>query len=303
MTFEIRPATDADVESCSETFPFAKPDEWRVDAHSRVAVVDGDVVGWGIRTPNMAHATRDVVILEVAAEHRRQGIGTALLRHLQALRQVPLSAKMTVLDTPRTQDIATNGFLAAMGVHVCQRCPLVSIPTDTADTRDWCAQHALTTQDDPGEDAPELVCCIDISDDEYVAAMTDMYLWLHASWSPVSSAEVIANVAKAWRQESQVKHCYAVRRAGAITAIVDLFSAPLLTETPQPILVGEAVDATLPTARADVAACLAAVLASLSDNDSSAMADVHVTDPNMWPLVASIPGLVSHGEMHIVELT
>lgn len=310
MDLEIRPATATDVTSSGDGFSIARADGWRSGAHARVATVGGEVVAWGLRMPNAVHPTRDLGHVEVLPEHRRQGIGMSLLRLIQGLSPVPLSAKLRHLsdpdqpeevDAPGGTGEVMNAFMAAVGVHVYQRCPLVEFRADGEAVAAWCRDQQTQPEGVGASAGFDLVSGRELTDDEYISAFTDVYLWQHASWAPTGDSAVIRNEAKEWLAESSRQHCFATKRDGQITAIFDSFPEPTKPGCQKHCVVGEAVDASLPTARHDVKVCLAKVVESLAEYDTTHTADFHMTDPNSWPVLNTLPGLHVIGECALVE--
>jgi len=125
----IRPLVEADLRSieallgeepdalfAAQYHPMHGPDRdgelWR---RSRVAVSpDGNVVGAISVLRNPLHSGRFSVSIEVRPDHRRQGIGTALVEVARGLRPepLPLSAKA------HTTDLAAMALLQAVGGRV-----------------------------------------------------------------------------------------------------------------------------------------------------------------------------------------
>lgn len=298
MTFQLRAATEADVTHFGEHFQRAHADQFRPGAHAHVAVIGDEVVGWAIRLPNAIHPIQDPVLVEVRTEHRRQGVGTALVRKMQELGEKPLVAKMPTGQRLTADQATQEPFLRSLGYHTFQRCPMVSFRADDPAVIQWCATHKHPAA---GDDV-ELVPGTELAKDDYIAALSTIYQWQHASWAPMAADAPLAVVVGEWYSGSTPERCFATRRAGQITAIVDAFTMPSASGVPETFVLGEAVDPSARTARADVRTCLAATINALAEVDHSITADLHSTDPHSWPTLATLPNLTIHGELHIVEL-
>ena len=287
----FRPATAADADRDGHRFEWLKPDGWREGFRALVLEVDDPgsgaprVIGVGRIGPNTVHPGSDLVELEIEQAHRRRGHGTALLRELGKYSDNPLSSK-AVPSSEREL------FLSAQGAVTYLEVPLLRVDVAAERTARWCA--AVRTHHDG---AARAVAWTELPREQVIDALTDRYLWQHASWSPTATRELIRPVAgEEFYEESARELSVAVVRDGRITALADLYSGPESNEgsrsgdaaiTREGSL--EAVDAAAPHARADVALCLGALLEQLrAAGVASLDLDNHPTDPHTAPLLATL---------------
>ncbi|HIZ34641.1 MAG TPA: GNAT family N-acetyltransferase [Candidatus Ruania gallistercoris] len=100
----------------------AATDPWR---RCLVAVEDGAVLGAGAVSEARLHPTRLWLYVEVAADHRRRGVGTELVRRL---RQEGSPSGVTALRSRYTGDAtAAAGFAASLAMTPIQQSMIVRI--------------------------------------------------------------------------------------------------------------------------------------------------------------------------------
>lgn len=289
----FRPTTAADVGSAGHRFEWLKPDGWRDGFRSLVLEIEDPesggalVIGVGRTGPNAVHPTQDLVEIEIDAEHRRRGHGTALIRELGKYSDNPLSSKVK-------PGSARDLFLRSLGAVTYLSVPLLQVDATAARTRRWCAAAR-----DAGAGA-QAVRWSQLPRELLVDALTDRYLWQHASWSPTASREVLRpEVGEEFYDSSVLEQSWAVLRSGRITALADLYDEPVGVRREACL---EAVDASTSTARADVALCLAALLEDLRESGVEALSfDNHPTDPHTAPLLATLDR-VETDPVHLVEI-
>ena len=290
----FRPATQADAERDGHRFEWLKPDGWRMGFRALVLeLADPDagarVIGVGRIGPNPVHPARDLVELEIAPEHRRRGHGTALLHELGKYSGKPLASKAA----PGSE---RELFLRTLGAVTCLEVPLLRLDVAAERTARWAA--AVHEGHDGGARA---VPWSDLPREQVIDALTDRYLWQHASWSPTAARDVVRPVVgEEFYEDSSHEHSIAVVRDGQITALADLYRGGADVEDGEGSAGGrgaglsregslEAVDAAAPHARADVALCLAALLEQLrAVGVTSLDLDNHPTDPHTAPLLATL---------------
>ncbi|MGP9709646.1 GNAT family N-acetyltransferase [Brachybacterium sp. AOP24-D1-21] len=306
----FRPATPADVDRDGNRFEWLKPDGWREGFRALVLDVDDPisgesrVIGVGRIGRNVVHPDRDLVELEIEEGYRRLGHGTALLHELGSYSDNPLSSKVV----PGSE---RDGFLRAQGAVAYLEVPLLRVDVSADRTARWCAavsaSHDGTARAVPWTELPR---------EQLVDALTDRYTWQHASWSPTASREVLRpEVGEEFYEESVHEHSWAVIRGGEITALADLYRADEGEDEDEGrdedegARVGrhregalEAIDASAPTARADVALCLAALLEGLRELGTETVDfDNHPTDPHAAPLLATLRR-TEVDPVHLVEI-
>src|SRR5699024_7587901 len=281
----FRPATQADAERDGNRFEWLKPDGWRMGFRALVLeLADPDagarVIGVGRIGPNPVHPARDLVELEIAPEHRRRGHGTALLHELGKYSGKPLASKAA----PGSE---RELFLRTLGAVTCLEVPLLRL--------------AVAAVHDGHDGGARAVPWSDLPREQVTDALTDRYLWQHASWSPTAARDVVRPVVgEEFYEDSSHEHSIAVVRDGQITALADLYRGGADVEDGEGSAGGpgaglsregslEAVDAAAPHARADVALCLAALLEQLrAVGVTSLDLDNHPTDPHTAPLLATL---------------
>jgi len=308
----FRPTTAADVDRDGHRFEWLKPDGWREGFRALALEIDDPdtgaprVIGVGRIGPNTVHPGRDLVELEIAEAHRRRGHGTALLHELGEYSHNPLSSKVM----PGSE---RDGFLRSLGAVTYLEVPLLRVDVQADRTARWCE----TVRGAQG-DIARTVAWAELPHEQLVDALTDRYAWQHASWSPTASREVLRPVVgEEFYDESELEHSWAVVRDGEITALADLYGTagaegPADAEEQtgaDRASVGrrregalEAVDAAAPSARADVALCLAALLEDLRALGAVSMDfDNHPTDPHAAPVLATLRR-TAVDPVHLVEI-
>ena len=305
----FRPSTVDDVDRDGHRFTWLKPDGWREGFRALVLEIDdlrtGDpqVIGVGRIGPNHVHPRRDLVELEIAEAHRRRGHGTALLRELGKYSANPLSRKVE----PGSE---REGFLRALGAVTYLEVPLLRVDVRAQRTGRWC--EAVRSA---GDGVARAVPWAALPREQLVDALTSRYLWQHASWSPTASREQIRPVVgEEFYAEAVRDHSWAVSRDGRITALADVYSAEESEGIPDGGSGGnsseavrheaaiEAVDASAPTARSDVALCLAALLEDLRELGTEVVDfDNHPTDPHAAALLATLRR-TEVDPVHLVEI-
>lgn len=209
---------------------------------------------------------------EVAPADRRRGIGTQLLTAIRAVRpeRRPLSTKV------RPGNIAAQGFLTCIGSRVYQRCRGVAVdPRDPA-VRRWVAQQAVDR-------------CADLSGltpASLAAVFARQYAWVHASWSPVGDADLLAQVAAEEVSEADLSMSFGAWVADRLVAVAVAFAFP--SEVGLEIF-AETVEPDVPDGVRLVATVVAAVLEPATRCGGLVRFDGHVSDPHLHPVLLEIP--------------
>jgi len=165
----FRRFTDAD-----RALPFLGSTEFRADRwrneHTRSTVLedDGGAVAAGIMWTSRVHGDRYWARIAVAPQARRLGHGTAVFRHLSALRAAPL----TFMARGYVDDAAL-GFADALGARTIQLVPPAIISP---------AAHGSLRRH------PSIRGVAEVAWDRVLAANAATYAWTHAAWSPVAAA-------------------------------------------------------------------------------------------------------------------
>ncbi|MFC0673329.1 GNAT family N-acetyltransferase [Brachybacterium hainanense] len=321
----FRRATAEDAARDGHRFTWLKPDGWRPGGVSLVLEnPDGpagrSVIGVGRAVPNAVHPGRDLVEVEVDEAHRRRGHGTALIHELGTYMRNPLSTKAE-------QDTERHAFLMSLGAYPYQVLPYLVVDLQHPGVGDWCAQiraeHAGPEEDRTGDSSPgtrrdQASTAGDggtageaspavvrpwtaVDREQLIEAMTDRYAWQHASWSPTAPREVLRQeVGADFVARTHENGSFVVERGSRITAIADLYEAPVPGTRAEAAV--EAVDPAAPWARADTALVLGALLEHLREQRVAEVdLDNHPTDPHAAPLLATLPRIET-GTMDLLEI-
>lgn len=274
----VRPTSTGDLDAARSVTPFAQEDRWRPDGRSFVARERGEVVGVAMSAPDRLHPTRDILVLDVRRHRSWERIGTPLLEAIRARAPRPLTVEAAVGSDD-------HRFFRAAGAVAYQRRPAQRVDPRRDDVAGWCADHAGETV--PGSRVPVA---------DVVEALTRQYWWTHEQWAPMVSFDVVTELAAAEiHDDTDLARSRFTVRDGGITAACFVH-----VDASQPVLTGtaEAIDPRSPHARADVAACMSAVLAGL---DEPFEFDGHVSDPHFAPLLDAMPG-VSGDAVDLLEI-
>ena len=268
---ELRPAVAGDLARAAWA-----EERYALDAdqpllrRTMVALRGDEVVGLAGVTESRLHPGHLPLVVEVHPEHRRQGIGTALVRGLRA------DGRPGVLRV-FTDDTAT-GFARALGGRVLQTLPPEKVRCGAPAVQAWAAERRGETRtgDEVGREGVR-------------QAWLQMYWWGHADWSPVASVATMEDVFDdAFLDGVALGASRFTVRDGRVSA-----GAFVLRESYDDAAV-VVVEPTTPDDTAanheDTATCLAAVLIDRADREpGSVMVDCHVSDPHTYPLLQSIP--------------
>jgi GNAT superfamily N-acetyltransferase len=236
-----------------------------------VALQGEEVVGLAGVTESRLHPGHLPLVVEVHTEHRRQGIGTALVHGLRADGRPGLLRVFTDNDT-------STRFARALGSRVLQTLPPEKVRCAAPAVQAWAAERRGRTR--TGNE---------VGREQVRQAWLQVYLWVHADWSPVDSVPTMEDVFDdAFFDGVDLGASRFTVRDGRVSA-----SAFVLRETYDDAAV-VVVEPTTPEDTAanheDTAACLAAVLIDQAGREpGSVMVDCHVSDPHTYPLLQSIP--------------
>lgn len=222
--------------------------------------------------PNPVHAIRNNLLVAVAPQQQRRGIGTALVN------QMRLSG-MGPFNTKAEPDTAVHAFWHRLGAARYQVCPPQRLASTSRAVLSWAEQHAASATSATQVPVPQLV-----------EAIAERYWWQHTSWAPIRSTQAVRSILEPHvTEETDVAGTGIVLRHGRITAVCDLYG----DEWPdRRIACAEAVDAATPDARGDVAACMAHVILHVGQAGGRTLEfEGHVPDPHFYPLLATIPGI------------
>lgn len=182
-------------------------DRWR---RTLVSVASGEVVGAGSLLGSARHPARYFVVLLVAPEFRRRGIGSALLAEL-----VSFGDGRPLLARVRETDEAGLEFLSARGFEVLMRNRVGVVDPSDPHVRAWVA----------GSPAARLES--DLSRQELALAHEQAYATEHASWSPTVKRPAKESMRLFCGDSWLPQTARVVRKQGRIAAVAGLHGQPL----------------------------------------------------------------------------
>jgi GNAT superfamily N-acetyltransferase len=180
---------------------------WR---RTLVSVSSGEIVGAGTLLGSARHPARYFVVVLVAAEYRRRGIGSALLTALTSLGDGrPLLARV------RETDGTGVGFLRSRGFGLLMRSRVGVVDPDDPRVGAWAA----------GAGGAEIDS--DLSPYELAVAHEEAYTADHASWSPTTERPVDESLRLFCGDSWLPQTARIVRSQGRIAAVAGLHGPPL----------------------------------------------------------------------------
>jgi GNAT superfamily N-acetyltransferase len=236
------------------------------------AAREGDeVVGLAGLTESRLHPSHLTLAVEVHPDHRRRGVGTALVRSLRADGRPGLVRVFT-------DDAAATAFVRVLGGTVLQTLPPEKVRCASPAVRAWAEEHRGVTHSGT-----------EVGRESVRQAWLQAYAWVHAGWVPVRSPATLAEVFDdGFLDGLDLAASRFTVRDGRVSA-----GAFVLREVYDDAVVVVTEPTTADDTAAnhqDTAACLAAVLADQADREpGSILVDCHVSDPHTYPLLQSIP--------------
>lgn len=252
--------------------PELEPPRMRI---TRLAVVDGDVVGVGSIGSNPIHPGRYPAAIEVLAAHRRQGIGSRLLATLMELRPKPLPLSTKI----RRSDAPAMAFAHFRGGSSYQECDGTVIDPTLDSILQWTRerlQHPIGT----AKSGAVIENHRDICD-----AFVDQYHWVHQDWSPVGDLDVLREESRKavadLDNELSVLVCQGDQTAAAVFVFRALGSVDIVAETTK---------RDSPEGKELLEHGIAVALRECNKAGVRRVEfDGHVTDPHLQPIVTSLP--------------
>lgn len=280
-----RPATTAD--AADPAFEDLLPDRWRGGDNRRSLVAtdrEGRLLGHCRGIDNVFHPSSRTLVLEVRDEAPWAEVASALLAAQVGVSTLPLHLKPTAREPELLSLCARHG-----GVLV-QLMPPWRYVVDAA-LRDWASAHRRTSDGlQPGAlDESRRGEMLDLYVEHYTAQ--------HARWSPAAApaqlrAENAPDFAPGGTGSVIPERTAVLVREGRI-------AAQALAWPPEP---GGGTEITVqsrphegPTAREDMEACLAAVIARCADGEVL-LIDSHVTEELESAMMHALPGPPPHPE-------
>ncbi|MBZ2198089.1 GNAT family N-acetyltransferase [Occultella gossypii] len=279
---QVRPAIPADVERSRDRFDDLLPDRWRRGNNRRSFVAvdpDGRVLGHCRGIDNDFHPASRVLVVDLLPEARGHGVDDELLRAQVAVSSLPLHLKLTEPDRDLRALAERHGGVAIQAMPPWRY--LVG-----PELRAWAAAQPPPE----GSVGP-------IRNTEREAALElflENYTAQHAAWSPAApidrlktefAADFTAGSDNAFDPVSSV----ALRRHDRLAA-----QALLYLPDPEDPSGGRELGLQSrpyagPGARADLEACLAAVIGRAADGDVL-LIDSHLTERTEFQMMEQVPG-------------
>jgi GNAT superfamily N-acetyltransferase len=259
---EFRPLTDTDLATAPDWFGEIelRADGWRdATTRSAVAVADDRIVAAGIIWTSRAHDDRFWIDIVVDPAHRRCGVGTAMHAHLSHLRArgIPFMTR-GFADEPRL------AFAYVLGGHTIQVVPPTRISVE----------NRSVLRSDPRVVAAGAVPFADV-----LHAHSDMYAWIHRSWSPVAAGFEDAVNHGLDEDLDREASAVALDADGRVTAI-----AAVYRDSERPLLCAETTCPDEPGGERLVEGCVRFALDVLAARGVQRVDfDGHVSDPHFLP--------------------
>lgn len=268
---------DSDPLLVAQLHPLHGPDRdgerWR---RTLLAVTDlGRVVGAGTVARNRVHPDHLSAIVEVACDWRRRGVGSALLTAIRAA----AGSGASLRGRAHESDSAGLGFCAAAGAVPRVRCPGLGFTAPYDDLLQW-SRH----QQVPAGARVESLAAL--SEEELLNAWIELYVGMHADWSPAAPPPVLRGVFT-----DIVGDIRAELSAGAWVGDRLAAAAFVLTESPSLVtVVAETIRPDQPDGRALLAAALARCFEQVSAAGIAEMQlDGHDVDRHLAPIADGLP--------------
>ncbi len=259
---QFRALTETDLDAAPEWWAdrTLAADRWRGDeTRSAVAEESGDIVAAGAVWTSRIHDTRAWLEIVVHPEHRRQGIGTALVRHLSSARarDIPFIARGYVDD-------AGLLFADALGATTIQIVPPARV--DLA-MRAVLRPHARVL---PLAAVPRT---------RVEEAHAALYRWTHESWSPVTADFAFALNEDLWDELDVEASSVAVDDRGDILAL-----ALTYLDSDPALIVAETTARGVSEGERLVEGCIRRAMDVLARRGLTTVDfDGHVSDPHFLP--------------------
>lgn len=265
----------------------AEPHLWADRALA--AEIDGEIVGIASFTEARLHRTRLWMQIDVAFEHRREGIGTALAK---ALADTRTDARPFAVKAE--EGSAELAFVRSLGATDYQLCPPSVIDPRNPAVQSWALENATVPVVQPA----------DVLTEDAIEAFIDLYEWTHEEWSPIASREIAREAFGPEIESSLHDRASAfalgegrIRAAAFAYAPIDDV-IDVVAETREREWVADRDEA---DAERAIRSCLASsILAAAGDGVRAIAVDHHASDPHTAPAVASIPA-VTGTPLHLTE--
>jgi GNAT superfamily N-acetyltransferase len=236
-----------------------------------VSAENGEVVGVGSLVASARHRARYSLVVAVAPEQRRRGIGSALLAELRAGSDGrPLRARARVVDEPGLAFLRAHGF----GLLMRSRTGVV----DPAETAGWIERNR-----------GELV--FERPEREQAARLhEDAYRREHASWSPASERPLEESLRIFCGDSWLAEHALAARGG-----IASLHGPPLASADDELFVIAGTTEPDEPLLRALVATALI----ETRELGKKLSIEADEANPELWRILAELPARLEP-ELHLL---
>lgn len=242
----------------------------RPDVIARVAIFDGRIVGYAVSWLAVVHRTRRFIDVEIHPDSRGRRIGTRLVRQIQQVAPRPLATK--ALAGSEAEE-----FIRSLGGRPYAICPPLELPR----------RHFVRAGEElerRGADSGHAVSGAALAPGALETLWEQMYVWMHAAWSPVDDSEAAHAALRQELDDLDAEASRVVLVGGRPAAVAFVF----LDENPT--VVAETVEPEVPDGDALVASAILAVI-DWADGVGYRRInfDGHRSDPHFGPLAASLP--------------
>ena len=254
----------------------------RPDVVARVALYENRIVGYAVSWLAVVHRTRRFIDVEVHPDSRDHRIGTRLVRQIQQRVDRPLATKAIAGSD-------AESFILSLGGEVYASCP----PFELSRRHFGRAVEVLAEVSlGPGG----AISGATLAPGVLEMLWEQMYVWMHASWSPVDDSEAAH---EALRQELEDLDSEATRVAlvdGQPAAVAFVFVDE------NPTVVAETVQADTPAGDNAVASAMSSVITWAEDAGYKRINfDGHRSDPHFGPLASRLP--LEGASLNLMEIS
>ena len=235
-------------------------DRWR---RTLVFVHHEDIVGAGTLLASARHPSRYVLVVLVAPDARRRGVGSKLLAEL-----VGLGDGRRLLARVREDHTAATTFLRARGFHVLMRSRVDVVDPNDPRVQAWIAA------------TPPSLIESNIPREELAIAHEAAYAAEHACWSPTTERPLEESLRLFCGESWLPATARVVRREGGIAAVAGLHGPPLAPSASELFLIaGSATGDAIPlravvAAELDLAQALGASVSIEADDANAHLSQI-----------------------------
>lgn len=237
------------------------------EADAVVAEWHGEIVGYAVSWLAVVHRTRRFMNVEVAPDSRGRRIGSRLVAHLASRSRLPLATKAV-------EGSDAEAFIRALGGSPYAVCPPLELPR----------RHFRKVVEELGE-ANDVVAASALSPGLAEHLWEQVYLWVHADWSPVADTKEAQRTVRQEAGELDLDHTGITLVDGEPVAAAFVFDDP-----GAPTVVAETVAPDVPEGDVALARAVSWVVEQAQERGVHRLAfDGHESDPHFGPLARRLP--------------